>query len=53
MKHAMCELHGETFVVYPDGQACPFCVQIERYERLKKQYEQVRDELEVAPGTGP
>lgn len=48
MDRDVCSLHGDSFVVFPDSQTCPFCVQIERYERLKRQYEQVKDQLEIA-----
>jgi hypothetical protein len=44
----VCSLHEDSFTIFPFDRACPFCVQIERYERLKKQYELVKDQLEIA-----
>jgi hypothetical protein len=45
----VCESHEEgTTVIHYEDRPCPLCVQIERYERLKKQYLQVKDQLEIA-----
>lgn len=49
MEKKVCEMHelGTTVIFDAEGH-CPYCVQIEKYERLKKQYLQVKDELEIA-----
>ncbi len=46
-KH-VCDLHLDTIVVWAGEGKCPFCSLFEIYERLKKQYELVKDQLEIA-----